>query len=125
MADAVLDRQDLTIAAHVIEEGRALVIAVNKWDAASDQGETLQRLRDRLETSLTQVRGLPTVTLSALKRQGLDKLMSAVGAAYDVWNTRVGTGPLNRWLGAAVESHPPPVVKGPAAEAALYHPGGG
>jgi len=111
-ADAVLDRQDLTIAAHVIEEGRALVIAVNKWDAASDQGETLQRLRDRLETSLTQVRGLPTVTLSALKRQGLDKLMSAVGAAYDVWNTRVGTGPLNRWLGAAVESHPPPVVKG-------------
>ncbi|NBB84082.1 MAG: ribosome biogenesis GTPase Der [Alphaproteobacteria bacterium] len=111
-ADAVLDRQDLTIAAHVIEEGRALVVAVNKWDAASDRRATLRRLNDRLETSLTQVRGIPTVTVSGLKRQGLDKLMGAVGRAYDTWNTRISTGPLNRWLAAAVESHPPPVVKG-------------
>ena len=76
-ADAVLDKQDLTIAREVIDEGRALVIAVNKWDIANRK-EALQRLNDRLQTSLAQAQGVPTVTISALKSEGLDKLMSAV-----------------------------------------------
>jgi len=111
-ADAVLDKQDLTIARHVVDEGRALVIAINKWDAASDRAASRQRLADRLQTSLPQVRGIPTVTLSALRRQGLDGLMDAVIAIYDVWNSRVATGPLNRWLQEMVAEHPPPMVQG-------------
>ncbi|MEQ8967019.1 MAG: ribosome biogenesis GTPase Der [Azospirillaceae bacterium] len=111
-ADAVLDKQDLTIARHVIDEGRALVIAVNKWDAATDRRASRQRLSDRLQTSLPQVRGIPTVTLSGLRRQGLDDLMDAVIATYDVWNSRVATGPLNRWLHEVIAQHPPPMVQG-------------
>ena len=76
-ADGVLDKQDLTIARKVLDEGRALVIAVNKWDIA-DKKEALQKLNDKLETSLTQAEGVPTVTISALRKKGLDKLFSAV-----------------------------------------------
>jgi GTP-binding protein len=111
-AEAILEKQDLTIARHVIDEGRALVVAVNKWDLVEDHTAALARLRDRLETSLPQVRGIPTVTVSALRGQRLDRLMDAVLRAYDVWNTRIGTGPLNRWLAGMVEAHPPPVVQG-------------
>lgn len=68
-ADAVLDKQDLTIAREVIDEGRALVIAVNKWDIANRR-EALQKLNDKLQTSLTQAEGVPTVTISALKKKG-------------------------------------------------------
>ena len=111
-ADAVLEKQDLTIARQVIEEGRALIIAVNKWDAAKDRGETIQRLSDRLQTSLPQVRGIPVITCSALTGQGLDKLLPTVTATYDLWNTRVGTGDLNRWLTDMQEAHPAPMGKG-------------
>lgn len=111
-ADAVLDKQDLTIARHVIEEGRALVIAVNKWDSVEDEKGALQRLSDRLQTSLPQVRGVPTVTISALKRRRLDKMMDAILAADAVWNTRVSTGQLNRWLAEMIGDHPPPLVQG-------------
>ncbi|NNG02692.1 MAG: ribosome biogenesis GTPase Der [Inquilinus sp.] len=111
-ADAILDKQDLTIARHVVEEGRALVIAVNKWDQVEDRSEALQRLSDRLQTSLPQARGLPTVTISALRRQRLDKLLDAVLAIYEGWNRRVGTGQLNRWLEGVREAHPPPMAKG-------------
>lgn len=68
-ADGVLDKQDLTIARKVLDEGRALVIAVNKWDIA-DKKEALQKLNDKLETSLTQAEGVPTVTISALRKKG-------------------------------------------------------
>ena len=109
---AILDKQDLTIARHVVEEGRALVIAVNKWDAVGDQTAALRRLSDRLQTSLPQVRGVPTVTISALKRQRLDTLLDAVLSVYETWNRRIGTGPLNRWLEQMVSAHPPPMAKG-------------
>ncbi|MEE8272761.1 MAG: ribosome biogenesis GTPase Der [Alphaproteobacteria bacterium] len=109
---AILDKQDLTIARHVVEEGRALVIAVNKWDLVTDHRGALRRLRDRLETSLPQVRGIPTVTVSALKHQRLDALLDAVLAIYETWNSRVATGPLNRWLDGMVTAHPPPMAKG-------------
>lgn len=109
-ADTVLDKQDLTIARQVIDEGRALVIAVNKWDIAK-RTETLQRLNDKLQTSLTQVTGIPTVTISALKKEGLDKLMSAVFKVYDRWNMRISTAPLNKWFIDAQEQNTPPLGK--------------
>jgi len=111
-ADAVLDKQDLTIARHVIEEGRALVVAVNKWDKVEDPKEVLGRLRDRLQTSLPQVRGVPALTISAIRGLRLDKLMDTVLDIYRVWNRRVPTSRLNRWLAAVLEAHPPPVVQG-------------
>lgn len=107
-----LERQDLTIAATVIEEGRALVIAVNKWDACEDRIGAMRLLRDRLERSLPQTKGVPIVPISALEGRGLDKLMQAVLGAYEVWNARLPTGQLNRWLEAATTQHPPPAPKG-------------
>ena len=109
-ADAVLDKQDLTIARQVIDEGRALVIAVNKWDIANRK-EALERLNDKLQTSLTQISGIPTVTISALKKEGLDKLMSAVFKVYNRWNTRIPTAPLNKWFADVQEQNQPPLGK--------------
>lgn len=106
----MLERQDLTIARQVIDEGRALVIAVNKWDLVKNKKAALQKLRDRLETSLTQVRGIPVVTLSALKGTGIAGLMKAVFDIYEVWNRRVATARLNDWLAEMVELHPPPLA---------------
>ena len=111
-ANAVMERQDLMIARQTVEEGRALVIAVNKWDACADRQAALAALRDRLERSLPQVRGVPTVTVSALKGRNLDRLMTAVFDAYEVWNARVPTGRLNRWLEQVTEAHPPPLSQG-------------
>lgn len=111
-AEAVLDKQDLTIARWVLEEGRALVIAINKWDAVKDRKASLQRLSDRLQTSLPQVTGVPTVTISALRGQRLDALMDAVFKIYDVWNRRISTGQLNRWLEAMNSAHQPPLAQG-------------
>ncbi len=111
-AQQLLERQDLAIARTVVDEGRALVVAVNKWDLVSDPTATLRRLRDRIETSLPQVRGVPLVTVSARTGAGINRLMEAVLAAYDVWNRRISTGQLNRWLAEMVERHPPPMVAG-------------
>lgn len=109
-ADAVLDKQDLTIARQVIDEGRALIIAVNKWDIAN-RAEALQKLNDKLQTSLTQVSGIPTVTISALKHQNLDKLMSAVIKVYKRWNMRIPTAPLNKWFSDVQQQNTPPLGK--------------
>lgn len=109
-ADAVLDKQDLTIARNVLDEGRALVIAVNKWDIAKRK-ETLDKLNYKLETSLTQAAGVPTVTISALKKEGLDKLMSALLKVYNRWNLRVPTAPLNKWFADVQEQNPAPLGK--------------
>ena len=109
-ADAVLDKQDLTIARQVLDEGRALVIAVNKWDIANRK-ETLDRLNYKLMTSLTQAEGIPTVTISALKKENLDKLMRAVFKVYDRWNKRIPTSPLNQWFADILDNNPPPLGK--------------
>ena len=111
-AVSVLDKQDLAIARWVVEEGRALVIAVNKWDAVADRQAVLTQLSDRLQTSLAQVTGVETVTISALKGQRLDTLLDAVLKAYDIWNKRISTGQLNRWLAAMQGAHTPPLAKG-------------
>jgi GTP-binding protein len=109
-ADGVLDKQDLTIARKVLDEGRALIIALNKWDIA-DRKEALDKLNDRLQTSLTQADGVPTVTISALKKHGLDKLLSAVIKVYERWNVRIPTAPLNQWFHDVQEQNPAPLGK--------------
>src|SRR5687767_3043188 len=111
-AEQGLEKQDLTIARLVEEEGRALVIAANKWDAIADKNAAKRQLRDRVETSLPQVKGLPVVTLSALTGRNLDELMTAVFQVYGAWNRRVPTAQLNRWLEEATAAHPPPAVSG-------------
>ena len=108
-ADQPLERQDLTIARKVVEEGRALVICVNKWDSVKDRETALAQVRDRLQTSLQQVRGVPVVTLSALTGRGVDKLLPTIVKIFDLWNARVPTGALNRWLKEMLEGHPPPM----------------
>jgi len=111
-AEAILDKQDLTIARHVVDEGRALVLAVNKWDQVPDREAAMTRLRERVDSSLSQVRGVPTVTLSAMTGKGLDKLMDAVTQIYELWNRRVPTAKLNQWLAEMTERHPPPAISG-------------
>lgn len=111
-AEAALEKQDLTIARMVEEEGRAMVIAVNKWDACRDRDAVIQGLRDRLERSLPQLTGVPVVTISALRGQNLDNLLKRVFDAYKVWNKRVSTSALNRWLEAVTSAHPPPAPGG-------------
>lgn len=104
--------QDLKIADLAEREGRAVVIAVNKWDAEPDKQEKLRALRSQFELVLPQLRGAPLVTVSAKTGKGLDKLQSAILKAHDVWNRRVTTGQLNRWLADMVARHPPPAPQG-------------
>ena len=108
-ANHPLDKQDLIIAHHVVEEGRALVIAVNKWDTIKDKEDVLAEIRADAAASLSQVSGVPIVTISALKGQRLNELMKAVMAIYGTWNIRISTGKLNRWLEAVEADHPPPI----------------
>ncbi|HUZ62459.1 MAG TPA: ribosome biogenesis GTPase Der [Acetobacteraceae bacterium] len=112
--DAVegLHEQDLQIARLVEREGRACVIALTKWDAVPDRAAARQRVSDRLETSLAQMKGITVVPLSAVTGAGLDKLLPAVRATAAVWNKRVSTSALNRWFEHAIERHPPPMVSG-------------
>jgi GTPase len=108
----ILDKQDLTLARMVIDEGRALVLAVNKWDQVDDRAMALKQVEDKLESSLAQARGITVVTMSALKKQKLDALLDSVLATYEVWNRRIPTARLNRWLAGVLEHHPPPLVEG-------------
>ena len=111
-AALLLEKQDLAIARLAAEEGRALVIAVNKWDLVDAPQKALRQLRDRIEVSLPQVKGVRFATVSALHGRKLDDLMRAVIHAHDVWNHEVPTPKLNRWLEAMNEAHPPPIVAG-------------
>ncbi|MEE8499620.1 MAG: ribosome biogenesis GTPase Der [Kiloniellales bacterium] len=111
-AEAPMERQDLTIARRVVDEGRALVIALNKWDICVDRQAAMTALGERLQRSLPQTRGLPLVPVSALTGHNLERLLEAVFAAYEVWNRRLPTPALNRWLGGMVQRHPPPAPGG-------------
>jgi GTP-binding protein len=106
------EKQDLTIADLAAREGRALVIALGKWDLIEDQGAMLVRLREEAERLLPQVRGCPVIPVSGATGRGLDGLMAAVIATHEVWNRRIATGRLNRWLLATLERSPPPAVSG-------------
>mgnify|MGYP001014720169 CR=1 FL=1 len=106
------EKQDLALADLVEREGRAMVIAVNKWDLIEDKGAALASLREACERLLPQLRGIPLVTLSGLTGRNIDKLMDAVFAIERSWNAHVSTARLNRWLAGMVEGHPPPAVSG-------------
>jgi GTP-binding protein len=106
------ETQDLRIADLAEREGRAVVVAVNKWDAESDKQGKLKELREAFERLLPQLRGAPLVTVSALTGRGLDRLQAAVLKAHDTWNRRVPTARLNSWLAAMVTAHPPPAPSG-------------
>ena len=108
----LLEKQDLAIARAVEEEGRALLIAINKWDLVEDKKAALTKLSDRLEISLPQHRGLKVVPLSAKSGRGVDKLLDAAFDLEAIWSRRLTTNSLNRWLQAMEDAHPPPLVKG-------------
>jgi GTPase len=106
------EKQDLQIADLVEREGRALVIAINKWDLVEDPETAWKEMREACERLLPQVRGVPLVRLSGLAGTGVPALMDAVVKAYKVWNARISTAQLNRWLEKVLERHPPPAVSG-------------
>lgn len=106
------ETQDLRIADFAETEGRAVVIAVNKWDTEDDKSHKLNEMRASFEKLLPQLRGAPLITVSAKTGKGLDRLHNAVIKAHEVWNRRVPTARLNQWLGAMTESHPPPAPGG-------------
>jgi GTP-binding protein len=111
-AEHPLEHQDLTIGALAIAEGRALVIAVNKWDLVAEKPKRLRELRSAAEQRLAQAPGVAVIPISALAQRGFDKLMAAVLQSYEIWNRRVPTPALNRWLAEAVERHAPPAAQG-------------
>jgi GTP-binding protein len=107
-----LEKQDLQLAEHIEREGRALVVAANKWDLIENPSKQLRLIRESLERSLAQLKDVPVVAISALDGTHLGKLMNEVLAVEQAWNRRVATAPLNRWLAEALEAHPPPMVHG-------------
>jgi GTPase len=111
-AEHPFEHQDLTIASLAIDEGRALVVAVNKWDLVAEKQKKLKELRETAAERLAQVPDVALVAISALAERGLDKLMGAVLETYEVWNRRVPTPHLNRWLSEAMERHAPPAARG-------------
>lgn len=113
-SQAPFEEQDIRIADLVEREGRAIVIAVNKWDLVEHEAGALTRLRAEVDRLLPQVKGVPVVALSARTGDGLDRLMAAVEESYVNWNRRVPTAALNRFLAQTVSAHPPPAIKGRA-----------
>ena len=105
-------KQDMVIARQITDEGRALVIAANMWDDVAEKQAALSQIYDRLETSLAQVRGVPVIPISGMYGRGLDKLLKAVEDMHAIWNMRISTGRLNRWLEPMLEAHPPPLSQG-------------
>ncbi|MEO1137862.1 MAG: ribosome biogenesis GTPase Der [Pseudomonadota bacterium] len=106
------EQQDLRIADLAEREGRAVVVAVNKWDVEIEKQQKLRDLREAFERLLPQLRGAPLITVSAKTGRGIDRLRAAVEKAYDVWNRRISTAHLNRWLTGMLEAHPPPAPGG-------------
>ena len=111
-AERPLEKQDLTIGDLVATEGRAIIIAINKWDLVADKQKMLKDLRETVSESLSQVQGVALVPISALAERGLDKLMQAVIHAYETWNRRISTPELNRWLHEAMARHAAPSSRG-------------
>lgn len=109
---AGIEKQDLTIARQVEQEGRGLVIAANKWDMVTEPQKVRRQIRDSLEKSLSQLKGVPLACISAQEGDGISRLMGDVMKIDAAWNSRVGTGALNRWIEAMQDAHQPPLVNG-------------
>ena len=110
--ERAFEEQDQRIADLVEQEGRALVLAVGKWDLHESRAGRIKKFRDLAGEKLTQLKGVPLVAVSAVTGEGLDRLMQAILDAYAVWNKRVSTSALNRWFEEALSAHPPPAVSG-------------
>ncbi|MFN3671907.1 MAG: ribosome biogenesis GTPase Der [Bosea sp. (in: a-proteobacteria)] len=106
------EKQDLTLVDLTEREGRTVVIGLNKWDLVADKAGLLAELKEKAHHLLAQVRGVPIVPLSGLAGEGIDRLMQAVFSSYEVWNRRVSTARINRWLEGVLSAHPPPAVAG-------------
>ena len=111
-ATSPFDKQDIQLADLVEREGRALVVGINKWDLKVDRNKVRQTVNDALLRALPKLRGVPVVMLSAETGRGVEKLMPAVQRQYEIWNARIGTAKLNKWLRATIDRHPPPADKG-------------
>jgi GTPase len=111
-AAAAFEEQDLRIVDLVEREGRAVVIGITKWDLEERNAGGIGKLRREADRKLQQVKGVPVIAVSGLTGEGLDRLMRAVVEVHQVWNRRVATTPLNRWLEHAIAAHPPPAVSG-------------
>jgi len=107
-----LEAQDLRIADGVIEEGRALIVAINKWDIADNASGLFNGIKAALEEGLSQLKGVPVLTVSAKTGKGVDQLLGAAFELRDQWSRRISTGELNRWFERAVENNPPPAPGG-------------
>ncbi len=107
-----LEHQDLKIASLVLEEGRALMIAINKWDVAEDASKLFNGIRAALDDGLAQVRGLPLFAVSAKTGKGLDQMLAGAFELREAWSKRVSTSALNRWFDDALEANPPPAPGG-------------
>ena len=106
------ERQDAVIADKVLKQGKPLIIALNKWDRVEDKDACMEEVRIALDFGLAQVRDIPLVPISALKKKGVDKLLPEVLEKHKLWQTRLGTAQLNRFLEEVTENNPPPVRKG-------------
>jgi GTP-binding protein len=106
------EKQDLQIADLIESEGRAIVIALDKWDLVDDRQRTFAAIRERADRLLPQIRGVSLVPASGLTGEGIDRLMEQVVRAHEIWNRRVATSRLNHWLEKIIERHPPPAVSG-------------
>ncbi len=111
-AEQAFENQDLKLADLIAREGRAVVIGVNKWDLVRNKQETRKKLDEMVGRLLPQIRGVPVVTLSALEGKGLDKLIRSACEIHDIWNQRLPTAKLNKWLADATSDHPPPADRG-------------
>jgi GTP-binding protein len=107
-----LEAQDLKIAAQVIEEGRALIIALNKWDVAENASSLFNGVKAALVEGLAQLKDVPLLTVSAKTGKGADTILEVAFDLRETWGRRVPTGELNRWFEHAVEANPPPAPKG-------------
>jgi len=111
-AASAFEEQDRRIADLVEREGRAVVVAVSKWDLVTGKREAFGRLRAHMQERLAQLKGAPLVAVSGLTGEGLERMMEAIVDAYAVWNRRVSTAALNRWFERTVSAHPPPAAQG-------------
>jgi GTP-binding protein len=107
-----LESQDLRIADAVLQEGRALVVALNKWDVAENASSLFNGVKAALDEGLSQVKGVPVLTVSAATGKGIDTLLKVAFETREAWSRRVGTGELNRWFEKAVDANPPPAPGG-------------
>jgi GTP-binding protein len=111
-ASLPIERQDLSLCDLVAGEGRAIVLALSKWDLVEEKQKKLKEVQSDLEDVLPEIRGVPVVTISSKQEKGIDRLLENVLKAMERWNSRITTGQVNRWLESAIERNPPPAPSG-------------